>query len=184
MKAFLKVNEHTSLHLPQPRLAEAIFEVIDTQRPYLREWLPWVDVTESVENLKRFLKESSAFNQGGQRLTTFIMHKEEIAGSVGFVKFDKDNASGEMGYWLNQNLQGKGIMTNSVKRLINYTFKTKAINRIEIKVAKENLKSIAIPKRLGFQYEGTLREAAQYYDKFHDIELYSLLKREWELVML
>ncbi len=180
MKSFLKIDNRTALHLPQPRLAQAIFDVVDAQRNYLGQWLPWVERTKSVDDFKRFLKESSAFNQGGQRLTTFIIHQEKIAGSVGFVKFNKDHHSGELGYWLNQDLQGRGIMTKSVKRIIDYAFRTKAINRIEIKVASGNHKSISIAERLGFFHEGTLRQAIFLYKQYHDVELFSLLKEDWK----
>jgi len=179
MKPSLKVDDQIALYLPKPEWAEPIFELIDSQRTYLREWLPWVDPTKSPNDTRIFLRDSMRFNRGGQRLTTFVFYEQELAGSLGFVHFNKGCKSGEIGYWLRQELQGKGIMTKSCKRLIDYVFRTKDLNRIEIKVASPNHKSQAIPRRLGFTHEATLREGLFLYDQYYDLELFSLLRKEW-----
>lgn len=180
MKPFLKVDHQISLHLPRPELAKEIFEAVDHQRDYLRQWLPWVDGTNQVEDTLAFIRESTKTNKTGEKLTTFIYHEEKVVGSIGFVKTDKDHRMVEIGYWLHRDMQHQGIMTKSCKRLIDYAFRTKAVNRIEIKVARENLKSQAIPKRLGFTHEGTLRQGLLMYGKFHNLELFSLLRSEWK----
>jgi len=64
MKAFLQIDEQLSLHLARPELAAPIFEVVDAQRNYLRQWLPWVDATQSVEDSRQFLSWRSQ-NQTG-----------------------------------------------------------------------------------------------------------------------
>ena len=76
-------------------------------------------------------------------------------------------------------MQGKGIMTQACKRLIQYGFEKMNLHRMEINVVPENLKSLAIPKKLGFYHEGTIRESLFFNNKFYDGEKYSLLKREW-----
>lgn len=179
MRPFLKVDDQVTLHLPHPDLAADIFQAVDNQRPYLREWLPWVDGSKTVNDTLAFLHESIEKNKTGERLTTFIYNGVEIAGSIGFVKLKKDLKMGEIGYWLHRDMQGQGIMTKVCQRFIDYAFRTKALNRIEIKVASQNHKSQAIPQRLGFTHEGTLREAFAMYNEFYDLELFSLLRREW-----
>ena len=179
MKSFLKVYDQITIHLPKLEFAEEIFEIISNQQLYLGEWLPWVERTKSVKYLRAFLKDAARFNQGGQKLTTYVLYDGKIAGSVSFVKIDKEMRTAELGYWLREELQGKGIMTKACQRLIDYNFRTKAINRIEIKVATNNGKSIKIPERMGFLHEGTLRQAAFFYNQYFDMELFSLLKDDW-----
>ena len=179
MRPFLKVNDQITLHLPHPDLADDIFRAVDTQRLYLREWLPWVDLTKSVDDTLAFIHSSIEKNKTGEQLTTFIYNGVDLAGSIGFVNINKDQKIGEIGYWLHRDMQRQGIMTQTCQRFIDYAFRIKALNRIEIKVANQNIKSQAIPKRLGFTHEGTLREALQMYGKFHDLELFSFLRREW-----
>ena len=176
----LKVDENISLHLPESNMAHELFKLIDHQRDYLSEWLIWVEKTKSVNDSLTFLKEAGIFNRGGQRLITFIKYDGQIIGSVGFVKLDKANKKGEIGYWISQQMQGKGIITKSCERLIEYAFKNMGLHRISVKMDAQNNKSKSIPSRMGFSYEGTLRQDRFRKNRFRDTELYSLLKNEWE----
>ncbi|MFT4761063.1 MAG: ribosomal-protein-serine acetyltransferase [Paraglaciecola sp.] len=179
MRPFIKVDNQITLHLPHIDLADDIFRAVDSQRGYLREWLPWVDGTKTVKDTLAFINESIEKNKTGERLTTFIYNDVDLAGSISFVNFEKKQKMGEIGYWLHRDMQQQGIMTKTCQRFIDYAFRTKALNRIEVKVASQNLKSQVIPNRLGFTHEGTLREAFLMYGEFQDLELFSLLKREW-----
>jgi len=175
----LKVDESISLHLPESKMAQELFKLIDQQRGYLGKWLIWVEKTKSINDSQMFLKEAGIFNRGGQRLITLIKFKNKIVGSVGFVKLEKANKKGEIGYWISENMQGKGIITKACETLFDYAFNHLHLNRIVIKTDAQNNKSKAIPTRLGFTYEGTLRQDRLKNDRFRDTELYSLLKKEW-----
>jgi len=179
LKPFIKIDEELGLHLARPELAEAIFKAVDKDRLYLRQWLPWVDGTRSAADSSAFIQHSMKMNARGDQLITFLIWKGQLAGSLGVVKFIKDRKSCEVGYWLRSDLQGKGIMTRACTAFINYLFRQKNLNRIEILVASGNAKSKAVCKRLGFSHEGTLRQALWLYDNYHDLELYAMLKDDW-----
>lgn len=178
-RSSLKVSTDVELRLPHINYASDLFNIIDQQRTYLRKWLSWVDETQSPEQMQDFIRTSRLFNKGGQRFTTFIFENGTIVGSIGLVRIDKDHQLAEIGYWLRQDYQGKGIITKACKTLIDYVFRYFTLNRLEIKVAKPNHKSQAIPLRLGFRHEATLREALYMHDQFFDLELFSMLKSEW-----
>lgn len=175
----LFINKDLELRLPETDFAPSLFQIVKNQREYLGKWLPWVEKNKVEKDSLEFLKSSILFNNGGQKLTTFIFYKKKLVGSVAFVKIDKVSRAAEIGYWLNQNMQGKGIMTQACERLIQYGFQKMNLHRIEINVAPENSKSLAIPLKLGFHHEGTIRESLFFNKKFYDGEKYSLLKREW-----
>lgn len=179
MKPFIKVDEDLGLHLARHELAEAIFEVIDENRSYLRQWLPWVDGTVSLEDTKTFIRESMQHNSNGSRLTMFIMVENILAGSIGVVHFNKEHRRCEIGYWLREDLQGQGIVTRALAALAEFLFQKKQMNRLEILVIAGNNKSRSVALRLGFQSDGVLRQAIRMYETFHDVEVFSLLKTEW-----
>lgn len=87
--------------------------------------------------------------------------------------------SAEIGYWIAEKASGQGLVTKSCRRIIDHAFGEMGLNRISIKCATENIKSRAIPERLGFIREGIEREAALLHGKFYDLVVYSLLAREW-----
>ncbi len=182
LKPFLRIDDHLTIHLARPELAVAIFEAIDSQRDYLRKWLPWVDLTQKVEDTEKFIGESMQHNTNGTRLTTFILAGKRLAGSVGVVNFNKENNSCEIGYWLHQTLQGQGIMTKSCHRFIDHLFNTKNLNRIEMKVATSNTKSQAVPLRLGFTKEGKLRQGLYIYKTYLDLDIFSILRQDWNQI--
>ena len=102
-------------------------------------------------------------------------------GLVGFKDFDDSNHKIEIGYWLSQYQQGNGIMTRSVDALLDYAFEQLNMNRVQIKVAVDNKKSNRIPQKLGFKFEGVERDGELLADnKYTDINVYSLLKKEYK----
>ncbi len=71
-------------------------------------------------------------------------------------------------------------MIKSCRALVNHTLVELKLNRVEIRAAVENSKSRAIPEKLGFTNEGTLREACWLYDHFVDLVVYGMLARDWQ----
>lgn len=98
---------------------------------------------------------------------------------VGFNTIDKVNGIGRIGYWLGEEYTGKGVMTKAVRELIHLGFKHWPLQKIEIHCAVNNMKSRAIPERLGFTNEGTLRRTVKVNDHFQDHVIYGILKEEY-----
>ena len=156
-----------------------IFNTIDTQREFLGKWLPFVAFTRKVEDTVQFI--SSVLNVAHEnRDDTFVIHYQgQFAGLIGFKSTDKQNKRTEIGYWLSEPYQKKGIMTLSVQSLIQLAFAEMNIHRIQIKCAVGNIPSRSIPLRLGFKYEGTERDGELLSENlFTDIEVYSKLKTD------
>lgn len=173
------VDDEVVLKLLETRHAHQLFELTDSCRSYLKEWLPWLDGTRSTEDTQSFIvmtRTQFASNKGFQ---TGIWYQGNIAGVIGFNEINWANRSASIGYWLCERYQGKGIMTKSCKVLIDYAFKELKLNRVEIRCAEKNLSSRAIPERLGFAKEGMVREAEWLYDHFVDHVIYGVLAREW-----
>jgi ribosomal-protein-serine acetyltransferase len=86
----------------------------------------------------------------------------------------------QVGYFLSEEAQGKGIINKCVSSLMDYLFQELGIHRIEIQCAANNLKSISIPRRLGFVQEGIKRDWQWLYDHYEDLITYSFLKSDWD----
>ncbi len=154
-----------------------IFNTLDSEREYLREWLPFVDTTKEVQDTANFVNHVLLAEE--KQFT--IYYQDKFVGLVGFKDTDQDNKKTEIGYWLSQYVQGLGIMTQSVLRLIKYAFTELDMNRIQITVAVDNHRSKKIPIKLGFQLEGIERDGLLLVDNVYtDIAIYSLLKREFK----
>jgi ribosomal-protein-serine acetyltransferase len=175
----LRIDENIELRQLKLTDAKDIFETIDSQRTYLGKWLPFVETTKDLTDSEMYV--NSVINADIERFEYVftIRYNGQFAGIVGFKDTDKANKKTEIGYWLSEKFQKKGIMTNSVDTLCNFAFKILNINRVQIKCAVENLPSSNIPKRLNFKLEGVERDGELLSGNiFVDLEIYSKLKSD------
>jgi ribosomal-protein-serine acetyltransferase len=174
------IDDETELRLLKERHAEELFALMDQNRKYLREWLPWLDTNKSLRDTKEFIEgslEQFANNNGFQ---SGIWFRGKLAGVIGYHKIDWANRTTSIGYWLAVPFRGKGLMTKACRALVDYAFDEFGLNRVEIRCAVENQKSRAIPQRLGFREEGIIRQAEWLYDHFVDHMVYGILASEWQ----
>ena len=159
--------------------ADELTLLIDRNRPYLREWLPWLDNSTSILDTARFIGRSIEQAEDNNGLTLVIVCDGRIAGVIGQHYVDSLNRRTEIGYWIDFEHQGRGIVTRSTACLTDYAFREQDCNRVILQCAVGNLKSRAVAERLGFAQEGVLREAEWLYDHYVDLVVYSMLKRVW-----
>ena len=95
----------------QPEDAEAVFAVVEGQRDYLRQWLPWVDRTRSAGDVRDFISRALAQFDAGQGPQAAIFVDGALRGSVGCHPIDWANRNCSIGYWLESGLQGRGVAT-------------------------------------------------------------------------
>lgn len=159
--------------------AEELCALVEANRAYLREWLPWLDSSRTVADSRSFIQSSGDRAQANNGFTLAILFNGKLAGIVSLNYINWDNQCSEIGYWLAQTHQRKGIMTQSCHAVLTHGFNVLELNRIGIRCAPQNVQSQAVAKRLGLKYEGTLRDAEQLYNRFIDHQVYSMLRREW-----
>jgi ribosomal-protein-serine acetyltransferase len=169
------------LELRQFTMADAagLYVVVNQNRAYLRQWLPWVDRTQSVDDIRDFIAARAEQFECSQGPNAAIWLRGRIIGTVGCHPIDWSNWHCSIGYWLEAGCQGKGIMTRCCTSLLDYLFQDTGLHRVTIQCGTENHKSCAIPQRLGFTREGVLRQAEWVNDRWLDLIAWSMLDREW-----
>lgn len=161
------------------RDADQLFALIEANRAYLRQWLPWLDENQTANDSREFIRVNLQRASDNNGFSNAICYDQQLVGLVSLNSIDWYSRISSMGYWLAAPLQGNGIVTSACKGVIAYGFGTLNLNRIEIRCATENFRSQAIAQRLGLTYEGTLRDAEWLYDHFVDHHVYSILNHEW-----
>ena len=170
------------LKLVERHHADMLFAAVDRNREYLRTWLPWVDRTLSVNDIKGFIETTLQQFARNEGFVAGIWAGPEMIGTLGLHKIDWDNRKVELGYWLAEGFQGRGIMTEACRAVIDHIVSTLKLNRVEVHCATGNKRSRAIPERLGFTFEGTRREGQIVNGRVLDIEVYSMLAAEWRRI--
>lgn len=159
--------------------ASAAYAVIDANRDHLMPWMPWVPHTHSDYDVRRFMAESAERFLEGSAVDIGFFEGGGVLGGMGATIGALGSAEADIGYWLVETAQGRGIATSAAARLIGWLFEERDLHRITIRARVDNVRSRAVAERLGFTFEGVLRQALAVGDGFHDAALYSLLRTEW-----
>jgi ribosomal-protein-serine acetyltransferase len=170
----LEVADSCHLRLLEESDAEELYRLVDANRAYLAEWMPWA-AGQTLEQTANFIRgalrryaERNGFEMG-------LMLDERMIGAAGFAGIDWVARSTSIGYWLAEEHQGRGVMTRAVQALVDHAFGELELHRVEIQAAEGNRRSRAIPERLGFQLEGILREAECVGGRYLNLAVYGLL---------
>jgi ribosomal-protein-serine acetyltransferase len=155
--------------------ADELHALIERNRAQLARWLQWAH-GQTHEQTLAYIHRARAKESDGSGLERAIVAEQRIVGVVGFPQIDSAHRSADIGYWLDAPHQGQGIMTAAVAALVDHAFDSLQLNRLEIRTDIENAPSRAVAERLGFRYEGTLRQAYRIIgERYSDDAVYSLL---------
>lgn len=103
----------------------------------------------------------------------------KLIGTCGFVNWNKQHHSAEIGYVLSQDYWNQGIMTEVVLELIRHGFEKMGLNRIEAHHMIDNNASGRVMQKAGMTLEGVIREKFFAKGNYHNVKLYSILKSDF-----
>ncbi|SDQ56418.1 GNAT family N-acetyltransferase [Virgibacillus salinus] len=147
----------------------------------LKAWLPFAQELPTVEETEINLR-NAHINFLKRESFRFLIFDKESNDFIGTTSIqggiDWDIPKCEIGYWINTKFSGNGYMTEAVEKLANFGLNNIKFRRIEIRCESTNLKSRAIPEKLGFVLEGTLRNDDLSADgsRLTDTCFYSIIK--------
>lgn len=157
----------------------ALYNLTTRNRNWLRQWLPWLDGIQKPADTDYFIAACLKRFGTGEQLTCGILYKNELSGVAGFNSYNYKTGTAYMGYWLSEDVCGRGVMTRTVQELEKIAFFDMNLSKVEIHCAVGNSKSRKIPMRLGYKEEGIIRRAENLYGTVVDHVIYGLLKEEY-----
>jgi RimJ/RimL family protein N-acetyltransferase len=116
----------------------------------------------------------------GNSMCWAVTHKEqnEMIGKVILFQFSKENQRAEIGYLLDRKYWRQGVMLQALGAVIEFAFNTLDLHRIEADVDSENIPSIGLLEKLGFEREGLFRDRWRVYGEWQDSIMLALIKQE------
>lgn len=136
-----------------------------------------IETKEEIDTwYDELLKDTELLNLG-----IFLENTDQLIGYAGICNISKLNRSGEYFIFIGEkNFWGKGIAKLVTKEVLNIGFNGYDLNRIFLTVSEPNIGGVKAYEKVGFKYEGNLREACFRDGKFHDKIIMSVLKSDWE----
>lgn len=174
----VKMTSRIQLRLIDHCDTDKLFSLIDSNRDHLRTWHSWVDAVLSRDDADRMISRWKQQNANNQGFCSGILFDGQLCGVLHHLNVDWQNRWTALSYWLDAAHQGRGIMTLCCRVLIVHAFAAWNFNRVTIECATENVRSRAIPERLGFKLEGIVRAVERLQDRHVDHAVYGLLRSE------
>jgi len=108
-----------------------------------------------------------------------LISVDTVIGLVGFHGWDRYHRRAEAGYGIARDYWGQGIASEALRAILRFGFEDMNLNRVFARTIADNLESVRLLERLGFQREGTQRAHSWEDDgTFHDSAIYGLLVGE------
>lgn len=139
-------------------------------------WDPYVSVGEARSYIRYMIRKYHT----GDASSWGIEWKQtgEIIGTIGYMWIKHEHASCEIGYSLGHSFWNRGIMTEALLAVIEFSFEELHMNRIEAQHEVDNPASGAVMRKCGMQREGTLRQRMINKGKYVDVDIYSILQKD------
>ncbi len=180
--AYRIVTERLVIRCYNPSDAPLSSASIRESLDHLQPWMPWpseegAELQNQINLLRSF---RSAFDSG-ENFTYGIFNADEtqLLGGTGLHPRLGPGAL-EIGYWVHKDFINQGIATETAAALTKVAFEVNEVARVEIHCDSVNVRSAAVPRKLGYTLDATLRQRDQQEDgSFHDEMIWSILKVEY-----
>lgn len=133
---------------------------------------------KSIKDEEKWLKESSKRRKANNSWSYTILYNKEIVGAIGVkINFHR-NHIGEIGYFLDEQFWGQGIVSQAVKLIENICFNKLKLTRLEIVMQPKHKSSKKVAVKNGYTKEGLLKKVLKGKDgKMKDCFLYAKIKK-------
>jgi len=166
-----------------PRDAPLLKAAIDASLDHLLPWLAWAreepqSVEAKADTLRHFRARFDLDKDWNYGL--FTPDEKELVGGLG-LHLRGGREAREIGYWIAKAHAGTGLATEAAAALVRVCFEVERVERVEICCDEDNARSLAVPRKLGFRHDGTLRERMLRGDGSRGGRMvWSLLASEYE----
>jgi ribosomal-protein-serine acetyltransferase len=172
------INDEIELPLVNESFIPEYVALAKKDYDYLSEWLEWPTVCITKEDFGKFFADAVESYEAEKTFHGAIRYKGSIAGLAGYNTIDNKLKRVEIGYWLGQDFQGKGIITNVCRHLISYAFEKLKMQKVQISVATGNIKSRAVCERLGMNLEGIITNEGKVGESILDHAVYGIHRKK------
>ena len=171
-------TERLNLRAVFPADAQSIFELMSDPKVSQHHEL---ETFETIHQAHELISKFTNWFQNDQAVRWAILRKDssELIGTCCFDTFHPKYQSLNLGYNIRSDHWGQGYATEAVTTIIDYAFQfgiVGPVNRIQAITVPVNVASEKVLEKIGFEKEGLMRQYGFWKGKFHDMNLFSLLK--------
>jgi ribosomal-protein-serine acetyltransferase len=174
----LDVDDDVTLVLAEDRHAQAMTDLIVRNQARLARWEPWAEQPATLESTRAYIRSALEDFIHGRQISTIIAVDGRFVGRCG-MRINTFAGSGDIGYWIDSDFEGQGIISRSARALISSCVAELGLTRIDLRTSVENKRSRAVAERLGFTFEGILPGGLRFKHRADDVALYGVTAERW-----
>ncbi len=172
------IGERIYLRSSLPGDGVSVHQAINASLIELKLWMPWAHQENTMDVCEQNCRQAYAKFIMREDLRWHIFRKEndQFLGAIGLHRIDWQVRKFEIGYWIDTRHHKQGYMTEAATLLVTFSFTFLKANRLEIRCDSRNLASIRTANKLGFTFEGILRnDNADFANNIIDTHVFSMI---------
>jgi ribosomal-protein-serine acetyltransferase len=176
----LRVDEDITLVLAEDRHARVMTDLIVRNQARLARWEPWAEHPATLESTRAYIRAALDDFARGRQISTIMAVEggRRFIGRCG-MRINPQLRSGDIGYWIDGDYEGRGITSRSARALISSVFDELGLAKVDLRTSVGNERSRAVARRLGFTYEGILPRGLQFMARSDDVALFGMTAERW-----
>jgi len=159
-------TERLLIRMPKPGDGKVVHAAINASLPELKPWMIFAQKEQTEQEVEANIREAyvNYLSRKDLRLLVFLKESGQFIASSGLHRIDWSIPQFEIGYWIDSRYSGKGYITEAVQGITDFALNELKARRIEIRCDANNVKSRAIPEKLGYTLEGILKNNGRSVD--------------------
>jgi ribosomal-protein-alanine N-acetyltransferase len=167
-----------TLRPPEPGDASALLELASD--PEVTRWFSWGPYS-AIEQAAAYIERLEGQRERGEQLDMLVVHREHgPAGITGVSEFSMRDMRCMVGTWFGRRFWGTGVNRESKALVAHLAFEVLGMHRLGSYSNPENVRSTRALLGVGFTHEGVLRHWHRHGDAWLDVNVFGMLREDWE----
>ena len=167
-----------TLRLPEPDDASALLELAGD--PEVTRWFSWGPYT-TIDQPRAYIDRLEGQRERGDQLDFLIVHRDHgPAGVTGLSEFSTRDLRCMVGTWFGRAFWGTGANRESKALVAHLAFEVLKMHRLGSYSNPDNQRSTKALLGVGFTHEGVLRHWHRHGDDYFDVNVFGMLRSDWE----
>ncbi len=153
------LSTRLQMRAPTPHDADFIHPAILASHAHLQPWMSWAKTLPTFEETKLYCRRALWEWHDRESLDYRLFLGDQFVGNCAVHTVQWHVPSAQLGYWLHSDFGGRGLISEAVERLTQFSFEELDLARLEIRCNTRNTASANVARRAGFEQEAHLKHS-------------------------
>lgn len=173
MSDIITLDDTLQLRAVDESHVTALHQLVLKNKVWLQASLNWPQFVNSEDDTRKNVQGNRMLHERGYAKMYLIFKHADVVGVISFNLIEPLNKTAYIGYWLDEDHQGQGILSRALQGIIHCYAQRGEIRRFVIKCRVDNARSNRVAIQNGFTLEGCMKQAEFLNGDYHDVNMYA-----------